>query len=894
MFRRLAETFQNPNSDNPHSDYINQQQVYFNSIDNVIPTSSSGIKNFNKSIESINTFGTHYQNPAISNPNQIFMNIPSRDLSTLAQECSNSSIDALISSKNPGETLGCGWLYTPPPTNSPYPILSQGFLGKDDGPVKSFPTPEYKKWFFDLQLAKKQVLLDKCKALKACTDVDQEVFKNMCGYCTNTNQGVPIDSVGQSLYPGEMLGNCDPQALVRSGDQCPPPPPPAPGPQPVVDRTCDPVNGRLSAECLRRQVLSAGCNDNGTLAIALAGSPNPNDYIGSIRDSNAVKIYNRLSNPPLNLDIFKQGKTTITDVLKEVRQLKANTIQPENTGVGASSRDLCLRRGFIQSYDVCSELSDSDTAPFELKCLQTIFLKMGGNSNGKKYPTNQNIDFYNSMVTIGAVKQYMRQLYSNMYVNTPSGPLKENFINPSSASSYSIQSSAMNDFLGITPEKMIDRAPYRQGVEVFWFVLVPGNPRRVIGFLKRTIELDFVQLQNQPSRIDQLGGIAYGCMLQLTDLRAPTDFSVKFKVVVDDGFWIAVNQPADIDKTAMNQVNADSPGLFENLGLQGATMYQSNQCSDFSSSKPNIVKMFYEDGGGGWNCFQMSTISCSGNSAFQSKFYSLTCEQRAPFLTYEVNSKNSLFEELRNPGLFGQFLELKGLEYHIHTDEKKAVPGNKGFIRINNSFSLINMYNIAYQSWKTCTLCFRMQSTPVKETLIKFAVGAYYLSVILNRESDNYAKVSIETNFSGSTQIINTIFIASISSWSLLTVQNTGTSFKINCTDNQVLIKNGGKTTSMTISAKTQLYSKNATWNPSPGQSLEPCTIMLGSNGYLGNPSWPGMYATSSFNYDLAWIHFFEQYTSDNDILREVNSDLMWQYTTFPTSYNTYKTLPDV
>lgn len=892
MFRRLAETFTNINSDNPHSDYINQQQIYLNSIHNIIPTSSSGIKNFDKAIESVNTLGTNYQNPAVSHPNSIFMNVPSRDLSTLAQECSNSSLDALISSKNPSDTLGCGWLYTPPPKNSPYPVLSQGFLGKDDGPVKSFPTPEYKKWFFDLQLAKKQVLFDKCKALKACTDVDQEVFKNMCGYCTNTNQGVPIDNVGKPLYPGEMLGNCDPQAIIRSADQCPPPPPPPPGPQPVVDRTCDPVNGRLSAECLRRQVLSAGCDDNGTLAISLAGSPNPNDYVGSIRDSNAVKIYNRLSNPPLNLDLFKQGKTTITNVLNEVRQLKSNTLKPENTGVGAAARDLCLRRGFIQSYDVCSELSDSDTAPFDLRCLQTLFLQMGGHPNGTQYPTNQNINFYNSLVTIGAVKQYIRQLYNNMYINSPTGPLKENFTNLSEYDKYKIQQDALKKFTGITIENMISRVPYSQGIEVFWFVPVPGNPRGVRGFLRRTIETDFVQLQVGPSRVAQIGGGAYGCMLQLTDIRAPNDFSVKFRVTIDDGFWIAVNQPADIDKTAMNQVNADSPGLFENLGLQGPTTYQSTQCSDFTSSKPNIVKMFFEDAGGGWNAFQMTPLPCSGNSAFNTPYYSLTCEENAPFLTYEVNPKNSLFEELRNPGLFGQFLGLKALEYHTRTDEKMAVPGNKGFIRLNNSSSLIDMYNIAFQSWKTCTFAIRLQSMPVKETIVKFALGSYYLSIITTPISGNISSISIEHTFSGYKQTQTTSFQLVLSKWYLLYVQNTGSDFKIFCNGMDELVNSKGKSASITITGKTKLYSKNGTWAPAPGQPFEACTIMLGSNGFLGNPNWPGMYATSSFNYDLAWIHFFQQYTSDNDIFREVSTN--WIYTAFPSSYNTYKTLPDV
>ena len=50
MFRRLAETFKDTNSSNPHSDYINQQQIYLNSLPDIIPTSSSGIKNFDKAI----------------------------------------------------------------------------------------------------------------------------------------------------------------------------------------------------------------------------------------------------------------------------------------------------------------------------------------------------------------------------------------------------------------------------------------------------------------------------------------------------------------------------------------------------------------------------------------------------------------------------------------------------------------------------------------------------------------------------------------------------------------------------------------------------------------------------------------------------------------------------
>jgi hypothetical protein len=871
MFRRLAEAFET--GSNPHMDYITQQNTYYNAAPNMILSGTSGLPGFDKAIQTADMARQgDIQDYAVKNPNDIFMTGMSPNLTQMATQCAAGSMNDLIAAKNPNASIGCGWVYTPPNSNSPYPVVAKGALGNEKGPLPGVDVPAYKKWYFDLQLAKKQMLLDKCKALKACSDVDQDVFQGTCGFCTDIGQGVPIDSVGKPLYPNEPRGTCSPNSIVRNREQCPPPPP---GPQPVRDKTCDPVNGRLSAACLYNTVLSGGCTDDGALANALRGSPNPSDYMATIRNGDAMKLYQQHANPKLNLNMFSQGdKTTVSAALQEVRQLASNANQPPSSALGASARDLCLQRGAVKGYDICSHLPDGTQAPFDMECLQSLFRKSGGQPKGTAYPSIANMAKYNAMGTLGAVKQYWSQLITAMK-------------SADSFTDYATQREAMSQFLGITPETGITRAPYTQGVEVFWFVPVPGNPQRVIGFLKRTIERDFVQLQAGQSRVPQIGGGAYGCFVQLTDVRAPSDSSIRYDVVVDDGFWIAVNQPADIDKTAMTQQSVDTPGLFENLGLQGPTTYSGKSCSAIQAATPNIIKMFFEDAGGGWNAFQLTPHICGGANVLQSQYYSLTCDARAPFLTFEVAAKSGIFEELRNPGLFGQFVGIGGLEYHSRTDERVGVPGKKAFVRMNSANSSINMPNIAFQSWKTVSFCVRLQTMPIKETLFHFYMGQFYMAIIATPINGSTATISIEHNFSGSTQMVATSYQLSLNTWYMFYVNNMKSGMNIYCNSIDGFIASGGNATVTSLNANRSLWSLNGTWNPVPGQTSEVCNLMVGAGNFKGQ--WPGVYGSSSCSFDLAWIHFFDKPFSKEDILRESKSD--WVYTQFPESYNKYKTL---
>ena len=860
MFRRLAEGF------SEETDFINSQQQLFNVLPSIVPSATSGLPGLDNALRTVaERDSSRYQEQSIDTPNQIARPFVSPSLKKQAAACATGSIDELLRAKDPNNPTGCGWLYTPPGPNSPYPILSRGALGSTDGPNAAFDPPSHKKWFFDLQEAKRQSLIDKCKALKACTDVDSAVFNGVCGFCTDNNQGVPVDTVGKVLYDGTCSN------VITEKGRCPPPQIDGP----PVNRICEPVNGRLSMDCLHQTVKDGGCSGGGALAIALQGGVRSVD---SLINSNSVQLYNRTANPPLNMQLFKDGNTTVIKVLQEVKQLAKNAAtELETSGIGAAARDLCLKRGTINKYNPCLELTDTSTPPFDMKCLQELFLKAGGTKRGAIYPSAVTMPNYNSMNTLGAVKQYWAGLLTKMKG-------RDGFVD------YPEQSKALQEMVGIKPEDMIERAPYEQGVEVFWFVPQVMNPSKVNGFLRRTIERRIVQFQPGQSIVPQIGGGAYGCMLQLTDLRTPSDFSAKFDVTVDDGFWVAVNQPMNIDEIAMSQPYStiDKPGLFENLGLQGPTRYVSSACTPFRSITPNIMKLYHEDAGGGWAAFTFNINACAGTPVLDAQYLSLTCEKRAPFLSFEVSSRGR-WEEIRNPGLFAQFTNYN-VDIRTRTDEQTSVPGKKSFARVNSANSIINMNNIAFQSWKNISIAIRFHTSPVKESVINIICGSNwsFFNVVAIHESEDISKIQIQYRYAnGPIQYVTTRFAIRQGVWYMFRIKNHGTGFSLYCdTISDLITSKGASNLVSTVTDNTQLWGVNGTRNPAPGQPYEWASIIIGTQGI--KIPWLDLFnGTSQFLYDVAWVHFFDNEVTDDDMFRDASAN--WKYTQFPKAYDTYR-----
>jgi len=890
MFRKL-EAFANP-----QNEFIASQQQLFNTDPYRIPSATSGLPGFSDAIRTPTTYNTiykptsteyssKYQPDAIPSPDSIFQQMPSISLSQMAATCASGSIDDLIRNKTT-DRIGCGWVYTPPNPNSPYPIVDRGALGDRTGPYDGFNAPSHKKWFFDLQEAKKQKLMDTCKSLQSCADVDNAVYDGKCGFCTDTNQGIPLNANGSPMYDKDPRGNCTATSIVTSKGNCPVPN--TEGPQPVRDRTCDPVNGQLSLSCLHRTVLSGGCDRNGALAIALSGSQ---PSVTNLANSASVKLYNRFAQPPLDMNLFTGARTTVDTVLRATRQLSANTAQ-SNTGLGMAARDLCMQRGASESYDECVELTDNAVGPFNVKCLQGVFLKMGGIAQGSAYPTQSNVGTYNSMGSLAKIKQYWTKMLADAkgkdgFMNQKGRDafIKDAFIDvkeqeqemKESYVTYNAQNDALQGMYGIKLEDSITRAPYSQGVEVFWFL--PQGVYGITGFLKRTIETNIVSFSNLSYHTSQIAGIGQGAMLQMTDVRSKTDFSVKFTVTVDDGFWVAVNQPIEIDEKAMNQPGADEPGLFENMGFQGPTYYQSNAVTPFSGTNPNIMKLYHQDAGGGWSAFQFNTIPVSGTPRLDSKYLSLTCEARAPFLQYEV-SKRGRFEELRNPGLFNKFFGAYG-DIRVRSEERIGVPGKKPFIRMNSANSRIDLYNVAFQSWKTITVAIRFNTMPVTETIMCLASGKAFnhFNIVTQPINGSKARIFVEYNVGTGIKDIDTYRSMDLNVWYLFRIDNLGNGFNFTFDRVDSIIQNQGRLPQPINVSGSQLWLPNEMW-----QSGGACTVMVGTNGFMGK--WPSYYSSSLFNYDVAWIHFFDGSVNENDMYREALAN--WKYTQFAKSYNTY------
>lgn len=114
----------------------------------------------------------------------------------------------------------------------------------------------------------------------------------------------------------------------------------------------------------------------------------------------------------------------------------------------------------------------------------------------------------------------------------------------------------------------------------------------------------------------------------------------------------------------------------------------------------------------------------------------------------------------------------------------------------------------------------------------------------------------------------------SINQWYHFMIFNTGTglSFLAPQLTNQSQKGDFGREyrINLTNGQANTFYGYNATWNPAPGQGYEACDVAFGTAIYQG---WASMYNDTVFNYDIAWVHFFDNNITRDDVVRDANSD---------------------
>lgn len=350
-------------------------------------------------------------------------------------------LKSLASTEDTASRLRCGWVY-----NNSNPDNGRGAYGMTEGPFK---TDAVGKWTWNLKVAQEKYHNHICQKVQACSDIDSDVYKQRCGWCTRSGKAVPV-SGGQLAYPSGTNSGCPPRDLVLKAAQCPAPPTIT---DPNYVRTpaeiCSPMpNGALGRACLLQKVTAAGCSDKGALAQALrAGSEN--DYTSALSQERAFKIYQDRSAIPMDATALKTGKITVTDALNTFNRVQDLSASEANGGLQFAARDLCLNKGTLDEYDFCLELQDTTSGPFVLDCVQKVFMRMGGQRAGTSYPNKTNIQFYNNLGNWGAVKAYIQKL-----------------LNMTKSTDRKVQEYGMMEVYGIRMQNKKNPLPY--GPEIAW------------------------------------------------------------------------------------------------------------------------------------------------------------------------------------------------------------------------------------------------------------------------------------------------------------------------------------------------------------------------------------------------------------------------------------------
>jgi len=454
----------------------NQNYAYNQYLPNIIPSNilpGKELVDISPALRSI-----HPQND-IQQPSRLFTAIPLVSENAQKQNAACMTATSISDVIDQGATQ-CGWFYKPPTTpTSPIPQYNRGFLtsgGAEPAPLLNAPQPtDYQYTYSDhlpdgqkLADGKKRILGDICKSLRTCTDVAKTPYNNLCGYCTDINQGVPIDnSTGAALYTGPNIG-CRPEALIRDATKCPLPP----------INAVPPKNGCLpgqpfSANCLRDALVQTGC-DNGTLIQSLQGwTKNSNTNMATLQGLRAINDYNKGGNPTFDFSTYLGTGTnpSQTDAIKVISDVLSYTGTANTTLKGYASRELCANPNALDDYDFCSDLSLTTPKPkggWDLICLQRAFKQAGGTSSGKQYPAtaiSPGTTLFNGMSNWGQVTDWMNRRYSQARGTVVQGFSPSQFggntdafedIRSKTTTDYQKQNDALNDMLGTVIQSIPD------------------------------------------------------------------------------------------------------------------------------------------------------------------------------------------------------------------------------------------------------------------------------------------------------------------------------------------------------------------------------------------------------------------------------------------------------
>lgn len=419
---------------------------------------------------------------------------------------------------------------------------------------------------------------------------------------------------------------------------------------------------------------------------------------------------------------------------RAVSQGVALTPPSQNGLLHVGVRDIYLK-GPVETYDFCAELLDSTPGPFSLECLQTEFIRQGGQRTGSLYPSQANLTLWNSKKKWLHVKEEIQNLISHTLSPKPEQ-----------------RDSAMLQFYGVGLGKEPVAVEPQYGVEHFWFTHHTDITKPTT-FLGRRI-------RQMVSYIDAVTTDAASIVF-FTSVIANSRVQAQYRVSSFNGFSLYFNSP--MTKVYNNKMVMDTTEL---ASLHNGGTASMNSSIIVLTTDVNRLSgyMYYEKGRAYYKLEILSDEFGPGWKEIPFSHLQMTQEAFAPMISFEIQQAPGAYGcdyplcdkrlggfkmKWENEGWGGPSLQYRG-----ESVDQKQFPLRKNYFSFPSSKCAIkSKFSFRLSSFMTLSMLITMRSCPkdgqVALPLTLWGKGGGAPTLIVRGISATEARVNLGT-FDGS------------------------------------------------------------------------------------------------------------------------------------------------
>jgi hypothetical protein len=398
-----------------------------------------------------------------------------------------------------------------------------------------------------------------------------------------------------------------------------------------------------------------------------------------------------------------------------------------------ASNRVKYKKDSLEKYDFCAEIHDTTRPPYHIDCLRKEFMREGGQTGGRLYPTDETMSFWNSLDSWMKVKGYIKRLSDS-----------------TDSANKQIQQAAILDFYGILmdpqPVKKRDEDP---GLEIFWFTHsnTLSAPTTFLGRRVRTtipfINRPLLQEDGSPIKKDMVSFVYF------TNLRVAEDQPVQIRVTADDGFGTHFNS---VMTNYSNTKRVNSSSELISLTYMAPTTFTMRETWTLEKDAKNHLTGYYHQGIGGFY-YKLELTDGRGWMEIPSQMLQLTQDAFAPMISFQVEKSPSKYgcdfpfcdQRLGGHKMKWKMMPRGGPNWSYSVVPNQEYPfGYHAMLFSPGGGGIVSHFSMKLYSFMTMTMLVKVQEIPSKPDdilVLHSPLGA--ISVCLVPVSETMAIVSL-------------------------------------------------------------------------------------------------------------------------------------------------------